>query len=83
MHNVGSEGLAHTLEIGKVTHGLHFDTDAEALHELGDMLRHHLVGFRIDMQYLHRFIFVGLEQITEEETQTKAEQTPQTYGLIE
>ena len=53
MHDIGVEALTHVLEVGEAAHSLHLCTEPHAFHELGDVLRHHLIGFRINVQYLH------------------------------
>ena len=53
MHDVGLKTHAHVLEICEVAHSLHLCTELHAFHELVDVLRHHLIIFRIDMQNLH------------------------------
>ena len=53
MHNVGLKALADVLEVSEMGHFLHLNAMLHAFHELVDVLRHHLVGLRIDMQDLH------------------------------
>ena len=53
MHDVGFKVLAYDLEISEVAHSLHLSTELHAFHELVDVLRHHFIGFRIDVQDFH------------------------------
>ena len=53
MHNIGLEALTYVLKVRKVAYNLHLCAESHAIHELGNVFRHHLIILWIDVQNPH------------------------------